>query len=166
LSGAPLLTFCQWLQDTNFSTAIRESTWLFPIIETTHVLALSLSVGTIALVDLRLVGVALRNRPVSEVSRQILPWALAGFTIMFVTGIFLFLSLPMKCYASNFFRVKMVLLVLAGANALFYQVKFFPHMSEWDDLPVPPRAVRVIGALSLLLWIFVIAAGRNMAYRF
>jgi hypothetical protein len=166
LSGAPLLSFCQWLQDTDISTAIRESNWVFPAIETTHVLALALSVGTIALIDLRLVGVALRKQPVSEVSKQLLPWALGGFAIMFFTGLLLFLSLPMKCYASIFFRVKMLLLVLAGGNALFYQFRFFPHMSEWDDLPAPPPAVRLVGALSLLLWISVVAAGRNMAYRF
>jgi hypothetical protein len=166
LIAAPLLTICQWLQDTSFSTGIRESLWLFPAIETIHVLALALSVGTIALVDLRLVGIALKKQPVSEVSKQLLPWALIGFGLMFVSGILLFASLPMKCYASIFFRIKMLLLVLAGANALFYQAKFFPRMSEWDDLPVPPLPVRIIGALSLLLWIGVVTAGRNMAYRF
>jgi hypothetical protein len=139
---------------------------VFPAIETTHVLDLALSVGTIALIDLRLVGVALRRQPVSEVSKQLLPWALGGFAIMFLTGLFLFLSLPMKCYGSIFFRIKMLLLVLAGVNALFYQIVFYPHMSGWDDLPAPPLAVRLVGALSLALWIGVVTAGRTMAYKF
>ena len=166
MSAAPLLSFCQWLQDTAFSTSIRQSLWLFPAIETTHVLCLALSVGTIALVDLRLVGLALKKQTVSEVSRQLLPWALGGFAIMVATGLLLFSSLPMKCYASVFFRTKMALLLLAGANALFYQFRLYPRMSEWDDLAKPPLPVRMVGALSLLLWIGVIAAGRNMAYRF
>lgn len=166
MNTAPLLNFCQWLQDTAFSTGIRESLWLFPAIETIHVLALAVSIGTIALVDLRLVGVALKKQPISEVSKQLLPWALGGFALMFITGILLFASLPMKCYASVFFRIKMVLLLLAGANALFYQFSFFPHMGEWDELPAPPVPVRIIGGLSLVLWIGVVTAGRNMAYRF
>ncbi len=145
---------------------MRDSIWVFPAIETTHVLALALSVGTIALIDLRLVGVALRKQPVSEVSKQLLPWALGGFAIMFLTGLFLFLSLPMKCYSSIFFRIKMLLLVIAGANAVLYQFVFYPHMSEWDDWPSPPLAVRLVGALSLALWIGVVTAGRTMAYKF
>jgi hypothetical protein len=94
--------------------------------------------------------VSLPKQPVSEVSSHLLPWALGGFAIMFASGLFLFLSL----------------LILAGANALFCSFQFHPHMSEWDQLPAPPRAVRLVGALSLLLWIGVVAAGRNMGYRF
>jgi hypothetical protein len=77
-----LLSICQWIQNT---AALRESTYLFPIVETTHVLGLSLSVGLLVVSDLRLIGVGMRRRPASEVFRQLAPWMLAGFAIMFAT---------------------------------------------------------------------------------
>jgi hypothetical protein len=161
-----LLSFCQWMQDTTFSTSVRESIWIFPLIETTHVMGLSLSVGTIALIDLRLLGFTMKKIPITEVSRQILPWALKGFVIMFVTGILLFLAQPLKAYNSIFFYIKMALIALAGINALVYEVTIHPGMVDWDNAPVPPFRARLVGALSLILWIGVVTAGRTMAYKF
>ena len=77
-----LLSICEWIQNTDSSTALRESTYLFPIIETTHVLGLSLSVGLLVVSDLRLIGAGMRRRPASEVFRQLAPWMLAGFAIV------------------------------------------------------------------------------------
>jgi hypothetical protein len=161
-----LFTFCQWLHETTFSTAIRESIWIFPVIETTHVMALSLSVGTIAMIDLRLVGLAMRKVAVSEISKQLLPWALIGFGIMFSTGLLLFVAQPLKCYANIFFPIKMGLILLAGLNALVFQVTIYPTLVNWDQSPVPPFWARLMGALSLVLWVGVVAAGRTMAYKF
>jgi len=159
-------TFCAWLQDTGFSTSIRESAWLFPIIETTHVIALAASVGIIVIVDLRLIGLGLIRDPASTVSDQLLPWALGGFVTMFVTGILLFCSMPMKCYDSVFFRIKMVLLIFAGLNALIFQVTIYRSMNTWETATVPPFRARLAGGLSLMLWAAIIAAGRMMAYKF
>lgn len=161
-----LLSLCQWMQDTTFSTSMRESIWIFPLIETTHVMGLSLSVGTIAIIDLRLLGFTLKKVPISEVSRQILPWALKGFAIMFVTGILLFIAQPLKAYNSIFFYIKMSLIALAGMNAMVYELTIRPRMVDWDSAPVPPLRARVVGALSLILWIGVVTAGRTMAYKF
>ena len=158
--------FCQWLQDTTLSTSIRESTWVFPIIETTHVIALAFSVGTVLVIDLRLVGVMMRREPASELSRQLLPCSLAGFFVMFVTGVFLFISMPLKAYNSIFFTIKMALLFLAGVNALVYQFTIYRSMSQWDTAAVPPFRARLAGWLSLVLWASIIAAGRTMAYKF
>ena len=160
------LSFCQWLESTSLSSAIRESTWVFPIIETTHVLMLALSVGLVATIDLRLAGLVMRNEPASEVSGQLLPWALGGFCAMFVTGVFLFISMPMKCYGSVFFSIKMSLLIAAGLNALIFHMTIYRTMSKWDSDTVPPLRARLAGLLSLALWAGVIAAGRTMAYRF
>lgn len=159
-----LLGFCQWLQGTAWATGIRESTWVFPIIETTHVLALALSVGTIAIVDLRLFGVVLRREPASEISGQLLPWSLAGFAVMFITGALLFGAQAAKCYNSTYFRIKVTFLVLAGVNALVFQLTAHRSISNWDTDLVPPLRARMAGLLSLILWIGIIAAGRTMAY--
>jgi hypothetical protein len=163
---SPFFNFCQWLQDTALSTSIRESTWVFPIIETTHVIALAFSVGTILVIDLRLVGLMMRREPASELSRQLLPVSLVGFCVMIVTGVLLFISLPLKAYNSIFFTIKMALLFLAGVNALVYQFTIYRSMSQWDTADIPPFPARLAGWLSLLLWAGIIAAGRTMAYKF
>jgi hypothetical protein len=95
-----------------------------------------------------------------------LPWALKGFVIMFVTGILLFLAQPLKAYNSIFFYIKMALIALAGINALVYELTIHPGMVDWDNAPIPPFRARLVGALSLILWIGVVTAGRTMAYKF
>jgi hypothetical protein len=162
----PLYSFCLWLQNTPWGTAIRESTLVFPIIETIHVLALSLSVGTVALFDLRLLGLSFRREPVSQVMSQIMPWSTAGFVVMFVTGGLLFWSQALKAYGSVYFRIKLVLLLLAGVNALVFQLTLYRSMATWDKAEVTPLRARLAGGLSLALWIGIIAAGRTMAYKF
>jgi hypothetical protein len=161
-----LYSFCLWLQNTPWGTAIRESTLVFPIIETIHVLALALSVGTVAVFDLRLLGWGLRREPVSQVMSQIMPWSTAGIAVMFVTGWLLFWSQALKAYGSVYFRIKLLLLLLAGVNALVFQVTLYRSMATWDEAEVTPLQARWTGGLSLALWIGIIAAGRTMAYKF
>lgn len=157
---------CQWLQNTAWGTGIRESTWVFPIVEGTHVLALALSVGTLLIVDLRLMGVLMRREPVSQVSNQLMPWSAAGFTIMFITGALLFWSQAVKAYGSIFFRIKLLLLLLAGINALVFELTLRRSIATWDTAEKPPFRARLAGVLGIVLWAGVIAAGRTMAYNF
>jgi len=159
-----LLTACEWLYATSISVGIRESLWVFPIIETIHVLGLSLSVGVLFVSDLRLVGLALTRRPASALWSQLWPWMMAGFIVMFASGALLFWSQPVKAYQSIFFRIKLGLLVLAGLNAAFYHLTVFRRMGEWDRAPMPPLQARLTGWISLALWAGIIAAGRTMAY--
>jgi hypothetical protein len=160
-----LLTFCQWLQDIPVATALRESTLMFPIVEGTHLLGLGLSVGTAAIADLRLLGITMKKAPMSDVMNQLLPWTLAGFALMFVTGSFLFASEAVKCYDSLWFRLKILFLIMTGVNALIFHLTVYRNMSEWDYAVVTPRGARVAGFLGLLLWALVIAAGRTTAYK-
>jgi hypothetical protein len=159
-----MLFFSEWLYRTSISVAIRESSWVFPIIETTHVLGLSLSVGVLFVSDLRLVGLALRRRPASELWEQLKPWMVAGFIVMFSSGALLFWSQPIKAYQSVFFRAKLAFLLLAALNAAVYHTTIFRRINEWDDAPMPPAQARLTGWISLALWAGVIAAGRTMAY--
>ena len=161
-----LLSICEWIQNTDSSTALRESTYLFPIIETTHVLGLSLSVGLLVVSDLRLIGAGRRRRPASEVYRQLAPWMLAGFAIMFATGLLLFWSQALKAYNSVFFRAKLCLLILAGVNAIVYHLTIYRRMNQWENKLLPPPQARLAGWLSLIIWAGIIAAGRTMAYTF
>jgi len=127
-------------------------------------MALALSVGLILVFDLRLLRLAFAAEPVSRIMEQFVPLSLPGFATMFITGLLLFIAQAEKVYQNTFFRFKLALLVLAGLNALLYQLKFYPKMSEWDKTGVVPRSARVSGALSLIIWACVIALGRTMAY--
>ena len=159
-----LLEICQWIESTPSSIALRESIWVFPILETTHVLGLAFSVGTVCWFDLRLTGVALRRYSVSEAFDYVRPWMLAGFAVMMITGAILFWTHAVQAYGSGYFRVKLVLLVLAGANIAAFHTTVDRHRVDWDHLPVPPLRARVAGAASLVLWFGIVTVGRLMAY--
>ncbi len=156
--------FLQWLEATPGSLYIRESTLLYPIVETTHVLALCVFLGLIALLDLRLTGLGLRSIPVSAIAGKLLPWALFGFVLMAVSGALLFYSGPIKAAANIFFRIKMVMIALTGVNALLFHFTIFRKINDWDSAPVPPARARMAGMVSLVLWCGVVICGRMQAY--
>jgi hypothetical protein len=159
-----LLPFFQWLEGTAGSVAIRESTLLYPFIETTHVLTLCLFLGLIALLDLRLLGIGLRGVPVSEVAGRLLPWALTGFVFMTISGMLLFYSGPVRASGNIFFRVKMLMLILTGVNAALFHLTIYRRVAEWDCDPTPPLRARLAGFCSLVLWSGVVISGRLQAY--
>jgi hypothetical protein len=158
------VTFAQWLADTPGSIALHESLHMYPLVESAHVLTLCVFVGTAVMVDLRLLGLTLRQVPVSEVTRRLLPWTAAGFVVMVITGALLFYAIPVRTYQNIFFRLKVVMLILAGLNVWLFHRKVQPTMSEWDLNAVAPRGARVAATVSLVLWAGIIVAGRMIAY--
>jgi hypothetical protein len=162
MSDAPAII--QWMQNSDIGTGIRESIWLFPIVETTHVLALALSVGVLIWFDLRLMGWGMKHQPVSQVHKQVMPLAFIGFVVMFISGILLFWSEAEKCYGSWFFRMKVLFLLLAGLNAGIFELATKRTIEEWDKYPVPPIRARMAGLFSIISWAAVIIAGRATAY--
>lgn len=159
-----LLRLCQWLNDSYVGTGIRESTYLFPIIETIHVLGITLLVGTVSVVDLRLLGIVLRNEKFSDVLGQILPVTWCGFAVMFSSGFLLFWSEAAKSYGNPAFRIKLVLLFLAGLNPLIFHSTIYRTVREWDTASVAPLQARLSAIFSLTLWGAIIVAGRAIAY--
>jgi hypothetical protein len=157
---------CQWLYETKIGSGIRESVWVFPIVEGTHLLGIALSVGLLCWFDLRLLGLVLRDQPASKVWQQIMPVAFIGFALMFVSGLLLFWAEAITAYRSVHFWIKLGLLVLAGINALRFETTAHKNMAEWDLAPVPPFQARMTGAISLILWTAIIITGRTMAYSF
>ena len=160
-----LLPFMQWLEATPGSIAIRESIMVYPLVESAHVLSLCLFLGLLALLDLRLLGFGLRGVPVSEIAGRLLPIALAGFALMVISGGLLFYSGPLRAYNNIFFRVKMVMIALAGLNAFLVHVTLYRRIADWDRDPVPPLRARLAGFFSLLLWCGVVVSGRMQAYK-
>jgi hypothetical protein len=158
------LQACQWLNDTQLATAIRESEIVFPLIETVHVLAIALLAGTVAIVDLRLLGLILKRERVSQVAGQILPLTWVGFVAMIASGVLLFLAEASKSYYNPAFRFKMLLLIVAGVNPLIFHRTIYRNVSLWDEAAVAPARARLTAYLSLTLWSGIIVAGRAIAY--
>jgi hypothetical protein len=159
-----ILHFCQWLESTPIGVAVRQSIWLFPIVETIHTVGIVLMAGTIAVVDLRLLGFGLRREPVSAVLQQVLPWTWAGFAIMFISGSLLVSSEAVKLYSSLFFRIKLALLFVAAGNALIFHWTVYRQAAKWDQASGTPARAKLAGLLSLTCWIGVIAMGRAIGY--
>ena len=154
---------CQWLNDQPWSTALAESDNAFPVIETAHVLAVSLIAGTIITVDLRVAGLLLRSEAVTRVAGALLPWTWAGFAVMALTGLPLFASEAASLYGNKAFRLKLVLLALAGLNALLFHNTVYRGVAQWDRDAVAPLKARAFAFASLLLWAGVIVSGRMIA---
>ncbi len=151
------------LQELGFPTQIRESDWLFPTIETVHVFALVLVVGSIMTVDLRLLGLANKERPYSQVAAEMLPWTWVAFAVAAVAGLLMFSSKALTYYGNIPFRLKMAALLLAGINMAMFHWLGTRHLEVWDRGP-PPRRARFAGAASLLLWTTIVAAGRWVGF--
>ena len=159
-----MLEFCQWLDQSSVGTTIRQSLWLFPAIETVHLLGMAALVGAISMLDLRLLGWALRQRQVSQLAARLIPWAWMGFGVQVVTGTLLFSSEAVKMYGNPAFRLKMLLLLLAGIQALIFQVAVLRKLPAWDERVSMPMAAKAIGLSSILLWIGVVTAGRFIGF--
>jgi hypothetical protein len=154
---------CEWLQDLSFPSEIRESTWLFPTIETVHVLALVLVIGSILMVDFRLLGFGNRARSVRSVTAQCLPLTWASFAVAAGAGCLLFSSKAVTYFGDFPFRLKMVCLVLAGINMACFHQFAYRRVAEWDH-GSPPMGARVAGGVSLLLWTVIVGAGRWVGF--
>jgi hypothetical protein len=159
-----LLPFCQWLAATPGSIALHESFYMYPLLESTHVLTICLFVGMSLFWDLRLLGVILPRVSMSDMRRRIWPLMLVGFVVMVITGLLLFYAIPVRTYQNLFFRLKMIMFVLAGLNAWMFHRTVFRTVDEWDTAAAPPTRARVAAAASLLLWMGIVVTGRMIAY--
>jgi hypothetical protein len=163
-SGSSLFNFFSRMADSSWSVGLHESRYAYDLIESVHVWALCLFFGLAVMFDLRLLNWTMRTVPVSEVSRRLLPWTVVGFVIMVISGALLFSAIPLRSYQNIFFRTKMILLLLAGLNVWIFHSGVYRGVAKWDLNTAPPRAARVAGALSIVLWVCIVLSGRMIAY--
>ena len=156
------LDFFSWLADQPWSVDLHESQYAYSIIESVHVWALAVFFGSVVMFDLRLLGIIMRKVPASEVLGRLLPVTIAAFVIMVISGTLLFFAIPLRSYQNIFFRTKMLLLVLAGLNVWLFHSRVYPKVAEREGKL--PRAARVAGAVSLVLWTCILFSGRMIAY--
>lgn len=143
------------------ATMIRESVWAYPLLETLHVLGLALLFGPILLFDLRVLGWN-RDLSAARLHKALLPWVWTGFTVNLISGALLFISDAAEFAANTALRVKLVLIVIAGLNALYFQTRFASRSDDWQSHA--PGGARASALISILLWVSIIAAGRMIAY--
>jgi hypothetical protein len=160
----PLHDFFVWLHSTRWSIALQESLYVWPLLESTHVLTLGLFLGTAFINDLRLLGAGFIRVPAGEITSRLLRITRWAFAVMVITGILIFYSNPVRYYHNIFFRIKVVLLIVAGINIWLFHGRIHRRVEEWQDAAVPPRSARLAGAISLAAWAGIVIAGRLIAY--
>ena len=160
----PLHDWARALEAAQFAMSMRESLYWFPVLIMTHVTGLLVAAGTVVFWDLRLLGFGLRGVPFSRVGDALLPWTWAGFTIMATSGSLLVCTEAGRLYGNTPFRVKAVMLILAGLNVLTFHRSVYRGVREWDLAPVAPLRARIAGGLSIFLWFSIMAAGRSIGY--
>lgn len=159
-----IIQFLQILHDSEFGTSVRESLYLFPLLEGVHLIGLALSVGLIIATDLRLIGVFLKQVPVSDVLHNLRPYVLVGFALTFVTGIILLWAEGPRIWEIPVFPLKLALIVIAGFNALWFEFKFGKTAHVWGQEAQFPTGAKLAGWVSLVSWTGVVILGRLIPY--
>jgi hypothetical protein len=156
--------FLTWLQETPLAAVVRENGYVFPWVESAHVVALCFVVGSIAIVDLRLLGVASLRRPVTALMRHVLPLTWGAFALALLTGGTLFMSDAVAYWGNEPFRLKFVAMGIAAANMLVFHFVTARDIETWDADSRTPFGAKMAGGLSMMLWIAVVAFGRWIGF--
>ncbi len=143
---------------------VASSSWAFPTLESLHVMAIVTVLGTIVVMDLRLLGLASKDRPVTAMSKDTLRWTWAAFGLAMLTGGLLFLAKATEYAVNPNFQLKMLLILLAGVNMAVFHLFTWRTVDKWDSDPVIPMAAKIAGGLSLLLWIVTVFFARAIGF--
>jgi len=163
-----IYNFAVWLDTHTWSTQLHESFYMYNWVESTHVLALMVSLGMLFLIDLRMLGLALPGIPATTIAHRLNRPMFIGFSVMILTGLLLFYAIPVRSSQSLWFRIKVVLLVAAAVNAWLFHRRM-KHASSnaagnWDRAIKAPRRLQMGAALSLCFWVLIVICGRLIAY--
>ena len=154
----------EYLAGTPLAKAISQGAAAFPMLESVHVLAITLVVGTIAIVDLRLLGYRSHRRGVRQLVRDLLPYTWAAFVVALAAGSLLFMSNAPKYAHNTQFQWKVALILAAAVNMGVFHLTIYRTVHDWDERSPPPLAARIAGATSLSLWIAVVFLGRWVGF--
>jgi hypothetical protein len=164
MTYADIVAWAERVEGSAIGMAIAESRYAFALIEGVHLIGLSIAVGLLIITDLRLMGLFLKRVPVDDVVRTLRPYVVGGFLAIFITGGLLFWSSAARMVTSPAFLIKLVLIVLAGLNAAYFELVIARRHAQRPDPLTLPRAYRYAGFASLSLWTLVIVFGRLIPY--
>jgi hypothetical protein len=160
----PLQSVFEWLQGWPISGAIRESSWLFPTIECVHVIAITLVVGSVMIVDVRVLGFTSLRKPVSELAFEVLPCTWIAFLLALASGSLMFVAKAQAYMADTPFKLKMLLILAAGLNMIFFHFGPYKSILKWNQDVQPPPMAKLSCALSLTFWVLVVCMGRWIGF--
>ena len=149
-----------WIYDLGISATVRESSWAFPTLECVHLYSMVFLVGVVSAFDLRLMGISLEDQPLSHYSKLVRRWVWIPLSVNIVTGTLLFMSKPMEYSANLAFVMKMLFLFVG----VVYHAVIVSKADRWNDLPKAPAGVSLLGGLSLVFWLGILASSRWIAY--
>ena len=152
-----------WIERSALATAMRQELWLYPSVEIVHIWGFVMLVGSIAMLDLRLLGLSSRV-PVRELARHLLPWSVGALVLIVPTGLLMFMAHAQDMISNRAFVLKLSLIFAAGINAVFFHLGPYRTVEQWNAGVATPRAAKLHAALSLMIWMGVIACGRLLAY--
>ena len=158
--GASALT---WIEHSALATAMRQDLWLYPSVEILHIWGFVMLVGSIAMLDLRILGLSSRV-PVRELAGHLLPWTLGAAVLIVPTGLLMFIAHADDFINNRAFVLKLTLIFAAGINAVFFHLGPYRSVDNWNTGVATPRPAKMHAALSLMIWLSVIACGRLLAY--
>ncbi|NBC23868.1 MAG: hypothetical protein GVY21_10370 [Gammaproteobacteria bacterium] len=159
-----LLALARYFDAQAWSTALHESLYMYAWIETTHVLTLTVFLGMLFMIDLRMLGLIFTDVPASKIAERLDKPMMLGFVVMLITGFLLYYAIPERTTQSIWFRIKVVLMVAAGINAFLFRGLMQNADGSWDADRLAPRRMRIGAGLSLALWAGVVVTGRSIAY--
>ena len=151
------------LQEGTFAAAMRDSIWMYPAVETIHIIGFVILVGAVIMFDLRVLGVSKRV-PVRMLAQYLLPWATGALLLIVPAGFLMFSADATTMISNRAFVIKMVLLMLAATNAAAFHLGAFRNVDQWNQGTTAPGSARLHAATSLLIWLGVITCGRMIAY--
>jgi hypothetical protein len=151
------------LEEGSIASAMRDSLWLFPLVETVHIIGFSILVGAVVMFDLRILGLSKRIS-VRLLAQHLLPWSVAALLLIVPTGVLMFVSEASDLVGNRAFVIKMLLLMLAGANAGAFHLGSFRNAELWDQNTPAPTSAKLHAFASMLIWVGVITCGRMIAY--
>lgn len=153
----------QWLEDSSWSAAIRQSSWLYPALEIVHITGIVLLVGSAFLFDIRILGFS-KNIPVSALEKHLLVWAYRALILVVPSGLLLFITNAVALAHNPFFHTKLILIAVAGVNAYIFHKYFCRSIDGWNISTAAPANAKITALVSIFTWIAVIACGRLLAY--
>lgn len=156
-------SWLQWVEDTQLAVTIRQSMWLYPSIETIHIIGIVLLVGPAFMFDLRLLGFS-KQLSVRGLAHHLLPWSRAGLSLVVPSGALLFITNASVLGVDFTFWLKMLLLGVAGINVVIFHTITFPSVADWNYQTNVPVSARIVAVCSIIVWIAIITCGRWLAY--
>jgi uncharacterized membrane protein len=159
-----ITSILEGLQASSWAVFLHKKAWAFTTVEVVHVFAVSLVLGTIAIVDLRLLGFASTKRPFAELSRQVLPFTWAAFVVAVIAGSLLFISRATDYFVNPAFWIKMELIVIAGINMIIFEFVTIRDVQKWNLDPTPPQQARLAGGISIASRVLIVVFGRLIAF--